>query len=50
MQIAQTLGQFENSVFLIVGNWGKYMPYRYIPFGESTLDISICPLLYSYKY
>ena len=31
MQIAKPLGQFENSVFVIVGNKGEYTPYRYIP-------------------
>ena len=32
MQIAENLDQFENSVFVIMGNKGEYMPYRYIPF------------------
>ena len=33
MQIAKNSDQLENSVFVIVGNYGEYMTYRYIPFG-----------------
>ena len=32
MQIAEQSGQFENSVFAIMGNYGEYTPHRYIPF------------------
>ena len=31
MQTAKNLDQFEDSVFIILGNWGDYTPYRYIP-------------------
>ena len=49
MQIAKNSDQLENLVFVIVGNWGEYTPYRYmigwiIIIGLNKITIKI-PLL-----
>ena len=46
MQIVKDSDQFENLVFVILGNWGEYTPYLYIPLNDFSFSKSPCPTLH----